>query len=258
MKRTGAFTLIEMLMSTAVLGLIVVLAMQMTSGALSTVTHSSHRLETSEALRATVLRLRDELAAARPRQDGGRFLNLRVTETEEGVALYLSTPEARTADLDHMGFVTHSAYIWDRVTRTLSRAEYHSARDAAAVLDTARAADSTDMAANLARLRKVTPAYRGARPFDWIADPLWTERLREARRNPLLTGVSDWRIECFPTTDLEADDMRKNEWNQPGRLPAVLRLTFTINPRREGATGAKSAGRRYTSLVPLTGAEAAK
>jgi prepilin-type N-terminal cleavage/methylation domain-containing protein len=258
MKRTGAFTLIEMLMSTAVLGVIVMLAMQMTSGALSTVAHSAHRLESSEALRATVLRLRDELGAARSRQDGGRFLNLHVTQTEAGVALYLTTPQVHTADLAHMGFVTHAAYVWDQATRTLSRAEYHSARDSIAVLDTARSADSTDMAANLARLRKVTPSYRGSKPFDWIADPLWIDRLREARRNPLLTGVADWQIECFPTTDLEADDVRKNAWNQPGRLPAVLRLTFTINPRQEGATGAKATGRRYTSLVPLTGAEVVK
>jgi prepilin-type N-terminal cleavage/methylation domain-containing protein len=266
MKRTAnsrAFTLVEILVAAAVLLIIVALASQMTSATLATVTHSTHTLDTSESVRAATMLLRDELSGVIASERRGRFLNLRVTENDKGVALYFTVPRAQAGDLTRMGFVTHVAYVWDRETRTLGRAEYHSSREPEFVAATASSADSKDAAANLARLRDITPAYQGREPYAWTEQKFWETRLEEARRNPLLTGVAEWKIEAFETGYLDGDEPVKNKWEQPGKLPAVLRFTFVINTQQrvvaekgaEERERRRTAGRSYVSIVPLPGAE---
>lgn len=248
-KQRGGFTLVEMLVAMAVLVLVVVLASRMTSATLSTVSHSNHTLETSENIRTATQMLRDELAVAFANRRPGRYLNLRVVGSEDRVVLYLAVPHAKTADLTRMGFVTHVAYIWDKERRTLGRVEYHSSQEPETVEATASSLDSTDAAANVERLQKITPAYQGSSPYAWTESPIWQERLKEAQRNPLLTAVREWKVECFKTADIETKEPLVNEWDDPEKLPAAIRFEFVIS-NQQGKTG-EEIGRRYVSLVSL-------
>lgn len=259
MKRSSAkaaFTLVETLVGTVVLLLIMVLASQMTGATLATISHSTHTLDASESIRSTVLMLREELAGVTVSQREGRYLNLRVLEDTPGVSLYFAVPRAHTAELSRMGFVSHLAYVWDRESRTLVRAEYHSSREPETVGNTAVSPDSTSLAANLARLRKLTPAYQGSDPYAWIAMPFWEERLKKARRNPLLTDISEWKLDAFRTTSIDSEKPAINEWTDPKTLPTLLRVSFVMNRDRRVVMDdgeKKSVGRRYVSVIPLPG-----
>lgn len=257
--RNGAFTLIELLVAVCVLSLVVALAVQMTAATLTTVSHSAHALDTSEGIRAATMMLRDELSGAMINTQEGRYLNLRVVETDERIVLFFAVPRVQTSDLGRMGFVAHVAYVWDRGSRTLGRAEYHSSREPNTVLATAQRADGAGMAGNLGRLHTITPAYKGSTPYAWTELPWWEERFAEARRNPVLTGVIDWKVECFTGTRIEQESPEKNLWNDFERLPAVVRLSFVVASDRRRAAAkdaeARAVGRRYETIIPIPGAE---
>lgn len=253
-RQLAAFTLVEMLVSTAVLALVVVLAGQMTAATLTTVTHSARTLDTSESVRAATMKLRDELSSVVVSERRERYLNLRVVEDDQRVAVFFTAPHAATTDLTRMGFITHVVYVWDRAGRTLGRAEYHSSREIEAVRTTASDATSGDAMANLERLRRITPAYQGGEPYAWTAQSFWNERLQAAQRNPLLTGVADMQVECFKTSALESEEPARNKWERSSRLPAALRISLVVQSKRNSST---DVGRRYVTIIPLPGAEAA-
>lgn len=266
MKRPAcdrAFTLVEILVSIAVLVIVVALAGQMTSATLATVKHSTEALDDSESVRAATMLLRDELAGLTAVSRKNRFLNLRLIEDEKGVVLFFAVPRAQTANLARMGFVTHIAYVWDRQTRVFGRAEYHSSREPDAVNATASSPESTNTAANLERLEKITPAYQGADPYSWTLQGFWAERFEEALRNPLLTNVAEWKVECFRSALIDEEDPKENVWEQADALPTVIRFTFVTNAKRsviaketaEERKVKKTVGRYYTSIVPIPGAE---
>lgn len=242
MKTRGAFTLIEMLVSALVLAFIVMLAAQMTSGVISTVSHSGHRLDASESVRAAVQTMREELGSAVVSTRSGRFLNLKLTADDESVRLFYAIPRAQTADLARMGFVEHVAYVWDRKERTLARGAYHSSRDP----ELARGTPSP--VPNTARLRALTPAYRGEEPYGWIDLPLWEERLAQAQRTPLLRNVAEWKVECFESATLD-DEEPATTWEKADRLPAAMRVTFVVGSETQAA------GTRFTHLIALPCAE---
>jgi hypothetical protein len=237
---------------------IIVLAAQMTGATLSTVTHSTHTLDASESVRATTMMLRDELAGVVVNERPDRYLNLRVVEDDERLALYFTVPRAQTSDLTRMGFVSHVIYVWDKASRTLGRAEYHSSREPDAVVATGGMPDGTNAEANLRRLRKLTPSYQGTEPYEWTTVPLWDERLKEARRNPLLRDISEWKIECFESIKLDEDKPVENTWEHSDRLPAVIRFSFVFTPQRRATAEKEVIGRRYLSIIPLPSAEVRK
>jgi len=254
LRANAAFTLMEMLVSALVLTFIVVLAAQMTSGVISTVSHSSHQLDASESVRGAVQTLREELGGAIASDRPGRFLNMKLTQDEKGASLYLTIPRAQTSELTRMGFVEHVAYVWDKESRTLTRASYHSSRDPEAVRATAKSTSGVDEVANVDRLRAITPAYQGVAPYDWIALPMWEERIAQARRNPLLVKLADWKVECFETADLEQEEPAINAWEHPDRMPVAMRFTFVIDAQKRTSSGGETTGRRFTSLIALPGA----
>jgi prepilin-type N-terminal cleavage/methylation domain-containing protein len=248
-----AFTLIESLVAAVVLSVMIALAVQMTASTLSTVSQSTNTLEASEGVRGTTMLMRDELSAAVANDRAGRYLNLQVRQDENLVALFLTVPRARTSNLGRLGFVTHVAYVWDRKSQTLGRAEYDSSREPEVVAATGTDPDGGSRESNLQRLRKLTLSYQGSKPYDWTTAPLWDERFKEAARNPLLRNVTDWKVECFESIKLDEDLPRENSWEYPDRLPRVIRVSFAVaSGRRTGVEG-KSAARHYVSIIPLPG-----
>ena len=252
----GGFTLVEMLASAVLATLLLVLLVQLTNGALGTMNTASAQMEAMSAARALSDALEGDLRLAAVRKGADRSLNLSVQEDARQVRLALNLPVLRLRAIDDYGPVANVLYVWSKTTRAVTRAEYHAVRDPELVQssggDPQGAADDD----NERRRLLLSPAGTGSSPWAWLeAAPVQAEVTRGAAV-PLLSAVADFEVTCFRDI-ARRNPAARNTWDDPEKLPALLRVRVLLAPQPSQARDPHAPGLRPVELlVPVVQAGA--
>jgi len=236
------FTLIEVLVSVVILGVMIVMFGAVFDVYNKSYTRSTSSMQTFDDVRTIVSQMSHDLSAAMVRTNANRMLNFSVAPTATGMAIYMAVPDPKLQSLTNMSFTSHIAYFWqgNQVFRAIYNTQiYPQAMSSSPI---ASSASNTDTAADAARLQNMTLAYADSSqgPFAWTTDPAMVNAMNSVANLPILRNVFTFNVICYGWPDggssANPTTVTTNSWVDPTSLPRYLKMQFGVANDKDAAS----------------------
>jgi len=239
------FTLIEVLVSVVILGVMIVMFGAVFDVYNKSYTRSTSSMQTFDDVRTIVSQMSHDLSAAMVRVNTNGILNFSVnTNTVNGVAIYMAVPDPKLQSLTNMSFTSHIAYFWNSNTHQVYRAIYNTQIYPQLLLNTASSASNTDTNADATRLQQMTLAYSASSPgnwFGWTTSGSMVGAMNSVANLPILRNVFTFNVICYGWTGTDGGSSANpttttiNSWGDQTSLPRYLKMQFGIANDKDAA-----------------------
>lgn len=201
MKLRSGFTLLEMLVSAALLACLMIFLARIFMGADQFASRHRSNLQEDKIILKTFDSMRQEIGSAVLHSEQNRYLNMYAVENDDGIALYFCRFDDLAYKKDASKFIEYICYFWDK--KNFYRASFK---------------DSYLTTSNT---------------YDWISSAQMQNAVQQAKSQlSPIPKVESFSMEFFK----EDKTSQMNQWSDASSLPQAIRLTIQLENSKAFST----------------------